>query len=378
MSANTESWPGRIGLMVGHTAGMIDLVALPVWVGALISEYKFDEPHAGGLVTLYLVGAVVGSVFFASRLNRIVGRLAATVGFLCAAVAFFAASRTADWGTLAALHAVGGAAAGCGLSFTHGTIGRSAKPHQLFALVNFALGVFAIPFLGVTPVLISKFGGPALFLVFTGVMVFATLVVAILFPSAPARREVRTEPLSRSVWFGVVAVSCMALTQAMIFSFLERIGMDRGFGRETVTGVLIALGFVALLPAPLAAFLETRVASRIVFVLGPALQALVAATIALGVGFPLYAAAALVFAPVMIFTHTFAFGVLSRLDPSSRSVAGTPAMLMIGGAIGPILGGVLVSVFGYGSLAVAAIVIDAAALILFWQVTAPARVAAAA
>lgn len=32
----TEKWPGRIALMVAHCAGMVDLVALPVWVGTLI------------------------------------------------------------------------------------------------------------------------------------------------------------------------------------------------------------------------------------------------------------------------------------------------------------------------------------------------------
>ena len=52
---------------------------------------------------------------------------------------------------------------------------------------------------------------------------------------------------------------------------------------------------------------------------------------------------------MMIFTHTFAFGVLSKLDPTARALAGTPAMLMIGAAIGPILGGALVQGFGYGA-----------------------------
>jgi hypothetical protein len=47
--------------------------------------------------------------------------------------------------------------------------------------------------------------------------------------------------------------------------------------------------------------------------------------------------AASVFAAVMIFTHTFAFGLLARLDLSGRAMAATPAMLMIGAAIGPIL-----------------------------------------
>ena len=75
----------------------------------------------------------------------------------------------------------------------------------------------------------------------------------------------------------------------------------------------------------------------------------------------------------MIFTHTFAFGVLSRLDRSARALAGTPAMLMVGAAIGPILGGLLVQSFGYPALGVAAVVIALAAVVLFARVHVPAR-----
>jgi hypothetical protein len=33
----SETLGGRAALMVAHCAGMVDLVALPVWVGVLIS-----------------------------------------------------------------------------------------------------------------------------------------------------------------------------------------------------------------------------------------------------------------------------------------------------------------------------------------------------
>jgi predicted MFS family arabinose efflux permease len=78
-----------------------------------------------------------------------------------------------------------------------------------------------------------------------------------------------------------------------------------------------------------------------------------------------YAAATSVFAAVMIFTHTFAFGMLARIDRTGRAVAATPAMLMTGAAIGPVLGGTLVKQLGYGSLGIAAVLIAAAAVLCF-------------
>jgi predicted MFS family arabinose efflux permease len=67
----------------------------------------------------------------------------------------------------------------------------------------------------------------------------------------------------------------------------------------------------------------------------------------------------------MIFTHTFAFGMLARIDRTGRAVAATPAMLMTGAAIGPVLGGTLVKQTGYGSLGIAAILITAIAVLCF-------------
>lgn len=375
MRASTENWAGRAPLMVAHCAGMVDLVALPVWVGALISDYKFDPQRAGGLATLFLIGAVVSSLVFAPRFNRIPARPAAAAGFAVAALSFLTAAFATGYLALAVLHALAGAAAACALSFTHGTIAHSANPHRLFAMVGLALGVFAIVFLGATPNLVAAFGGPALFFVFAGVMAVAAIASAISFPAVTGRGEenfiATVSRIGPAVWFGVAGVSCMALTQSMMFSFLERIGIDRGFGREAVTGVLIALGFVNLIPAPLAAFLETRVSPRAVLIAGPILQALIVLAVTSGGSFASYAGPAAVFAAVMIFTHTFAFGVLARLDRSARALAATPAMLMTGAAIGPILGGVLVQSFGYASLGVAAVVIAACAVTLFARVHAP-------
>ncbi|MGV7215214.1 MFS transporter [Bradyrhizobium sp. UFLA05-112] len=376
MKSTTETWSGRIPLMVAHCAGMVDLVALPVWVGTLIERYKFTPQQAGGLATLFLLGAVLSSAFFAPRFNRLNARVAAVVGFGIASAAFLVASRMSDFAPLAGLHAVAGAAAACGLSFTHGTIARSANPHRLFAIVGMALGVFAIVFLGVTPNLVASLGGFALFVAFAAIMAIAALFAAISFPTGGAQRAddivAAVSHLGRAVWFGIAGISCMALTQAMMFSFIERIGIDRGFGTQAVTGVLIALGFVNLLPAPLAALLERRLPAKTVLLAGPVCQAVIAVAVTFGAGFVAYAAPTVLFAAVMIFTHTFAFGLLSRLDPTARALAGTPAMLMIGAAVGPILGGTLVQLFGYPALGLCAVVISTVAVLLFSKVFASA------
>ncbi|MGN8086392.1 MFS transporter [Ralstonia sp. 22086] len=357
---------GTLALLAAHCAGMVDLVALPVWVGTLIGSYHLDAQQAGALVTLFLAGAVASSVYFASRLNRLPGRVAASASFGLAALAFLGMTVWGDsYAAMAGLHAGAGLSVGCSLSLTHGTIGRSRNPHRLFAAAGVALGCFAIAFLGLTPGVVAAHGGPALFKVFAGVMALAAALCGLAFPGG--LRQVRdtsgTETrLAPEVWSGMVGVGCMGLTQAMVFSFVQRIGMDHGFGLASVTSVLIALGLVNLLPAPLAALLELHVPARRVVMTGPLVQAMLALVITNSSTFAPYAAATAVFAAVMIFTHTFAFGVLARMDATGRAVAATPAMLMTGAAIGPIVGGTLVKFLGYESLGMATILTAAAAI----------------
>ncbi|MFC5460569.1 MFS transporter [Massilia niabensis] len=368
MGSTSENWGGRATLMVAHCAGMVDLVALPVWVGVLISGYGLDPQQAGGLATLFLIGAVSASAFVAPRSNRMPARAVVTAGFAVAAAAFGGVGLVNDYAIMALLHLTAGLAAGTALSLTHAAVGRSGNPHRLFATVGFALGVFAVLFMVGVPKIVTSVGAPALFWTFASVMAFAACVAAIGFPDTrlPTGRTHGTNgKLPRAVWLAAAGISCMALTQAMMFAFLERIGADRGYGTAAVAGVLIALGFVNLIPAPLAAFLQRRLNPRTVLLCGPLLQAVLALLMTQSQSFVPYAAGAMFFAAVMIFTHTFAFGLLAALDPSGRAVGATPAMVMIGAAVGPILGGTIVKLSGYSSLGFAAVLIAACAVACF-------------
>src|SRR5690606_31500683 len=106
---------GRAALMVAHCAGMVDLVALSVWVGALIAHYGFNPQQAGGLPTLFLSGVVLVSVVLAPRIQILSGRWVASIGFGLAALCFWLAAHTTAYMQLAVLHGIAGLATGAGL-----------------------------------------------------------------------------------------------------------------------------------------------------------------------------------------------------------------------------------------------------------------------
>ncbi len=362
-------------LAVAHCAGLVDLVAMPLWVGVLISHHRLDPQQAGLLVTLFLLGCVAASLLLAPRFARMRhARPWATAGFTVAAVCFAALGMLSDGVTMAVVHAVAGLAVGVALTMTHGTQARSGNPHRVFAVCSAAMGAWALLFLGAMPQVTATFGGPSLFLAIAGVMGLAALCSAALFPSfAPAPTEAATATagaapsrgLPRAVWGGVMGLALMALAQSMSFSFLERAGSDFGFTTAAIAGVLIALGLVNLTPAALAGVLQQRLNPRTVMLACPAAQALLVVLIFVPGSFPSYAVGATFLVFTVIFAHVFAFGVLAQLDPSGRVLAATPAIMMSGAALGPLLAGTLVKATGYAGIGVCAVVVASLAIFAF-------------
>ncbi|BBR21670.1 MFS transporter [Klebsiella sp. WP3-S18-ESBL-05] len=360
---------GIAAIMLAHCAGMVDLVALPVWVGTLVGLYGFDPQASGGLPTLFLLGASLASITIAPRLNQLNGRRVVVAGFGCGALLLMASALTRDYSLLVALHFVCGLAVGAALSVTHGTVGHCANPHRLFGLAGLAIGILGIVFLGVAPGMIARFGGPTLFLMLSGLMALAAVASLLFFPVAFAISETKTAaataPLGREVWFCIVGIALLCTAQAMTLSFYERLGIARGFGVELVTLALMGYGIVAIFPSPIAALLEKRLSATVVICIGPLFQAFFAMMATHSDNYLLYALSGGGMAFTILFTHTFAFGLLARLDLSGRAVAGTPAMMMAGAAVGPFLGGTLVKLFSFEAIGIAACFIAAVQVILF-------------
>ncbi|MEO8524343.1 MAG: MFS transporter [Caldimonas sp.] len=379
----TNTFAGKAVLTFAHVAGMVDMVALPVWIGLLVQHYGYNAQQAGITVTLFLAGVVAASLCVSPNFNRWPRKAITTGGFALAGLAFLLAARqpvaVASFQTLALLHVLAGVGVGCGLSFAHGSIGRSANPHRLFAVANVVLGVFAVLFLGGVPQLVQGVGATSFFIVCAVLMAVATVAVAVGFPQLEATPSAAS-PAAASpaptaapripapAWIAAGVVVCLTLNQAMVFSFVERIGIDRGFGIDGVNGVLIALGLVNLTPGLLAALLQKRLSPLTIGVLGPIGQAMLALTIVNATSFAPYAVATCLYTFMVIFTHAFLFGLLARLDPSGRAVAATPAMMMIGSAIGPGLAGALVYGVGYHAVGWAATGVALIAVIAMTQV----------
>jgi MFS family permease len=376
---------GMAALLVAHCAGMIDLVALPLWMGVLISQYHFDPQQAGGVVTAFLAGVVIASAITAPLFARAKVRLMVPAGFATAGVLFGVCASVFVFPAIAGLHFLAGLCVGVSLSLTHGTMGRTGDPHRLFGSAMAAMGAFGLVFLFVAGAIL-KLGGPGvLFYLFLAVMLVATLVTARAFPVLSGAWSAMPDVQGKMpgvVWFGIVGIVCMNFVQSMVFSFLERIGVARGVAQEHIVLVLMLVGVVNVIASVIAALCERRLNTRTVLFLGPLCQGAFAAIVTMGASIPAYVGAAALFVSCLVMTHTFVFGIIAKLDRSGRAVAATPAMMMVGSAMGPIMAGTLVKFVGLDGLGFAAIAVDGTAMlalaVLAWSVVRRGTAAVAA
>lgn len=371
MNRSVDSVRGKTSLVLCHCAGLIDLVAMPVWIGiVLIGMYGFSPQSAGLLVSCFLGGAVLSSAIVSPRVNRIRGALAVPLGYGIAAAAFIAMATTRDYNAMIALHLVGGIGVGVGLSMAHATIGSSANPHRLIAIAFLALTLVSLAFLGGVSKLVVVYGGPVLFLALGGIMLATALFALVGYPSGRPgvtnpQAPIQHGKLPRTVWLVMIGTGLVLLNHSMMFAFVERVGDARGFSREQLMNTMLLIGLVNLAPGILAAYFEKKISPRIVIVLGPALHALLCLMLTQTMSYNVYTIGACLFPLVITFTHTFIFAYLARLDPSGRAVAATPVMLMSGSAIGPFLGGAMAQRFGYESLGWIVVVLAAASVCFF-------------
>lgn len=373
--SKSNSLSGQTTLSICHMAGMIDLAALPLWVGALMKFYGLAAPQAGLTVTMFLAAVVISSVVFAPMFTRLPHRLFACVGFTLAGFAFAGMSllpvSPESMTALMVLHAIAGIGVGGSLSVTHGVIGRTSNPHRLFGIANVAMAILAIVMFATLPGLISTMGGRTVFKAFAITMGFAAVTSLISFPVIENKIDLpvqdgarRRRPLPRAAWLVIGTIICLALNQAVVFAFVERIGAFRGFGEGEVQNVLIVTGFINLLPGLLAVVLQKRLSAVSVGMAGPVLQAVFALCITAASTLPFFALPSIFYVALVIFTTTFMFGLLTEVDTSGRAVAATPAMMMIGSAVGPALGGGVVAWVGYPGLGWTVAAIASVAVVL--------------
>lgn len=360
----------KFSLMLSQCAGMVDIVSLPLWVGVLISYYQFSPQYAGGLLTLFLISAMCSSLIFSIFFNKIlIKKNVVVIGYFLAFICFVSISFNTNHSIIMILHVIGGLGVGASLSFTHGVVGGTDNPHRNFSLLNMALGAFGIIFVFTALQVKTAFGDNYFFILIAIMMLMSSIFAAFFFPKMNLKITDDNKKISfnKYTWYCAIGITILSMTQAMVISFYENIGQINGFSEKIIALAMMLYVLISFFSAPVAFILQHKLDVKKVICIGPVFQGIFAVIMTHSANVFLYTIIGGLMTFTILFTHIFAFGLLSKLDATKRAVAATPAMLMFGSAIGPFLGGTIINYFNYQSIGLFSCVLVVIQVFLFSQ-----------
>jgi predicted MFS family arabinose efflux permease len=166
----------------------------------------------------------------------------------------------------------------------------------------------------------------------------------------------------------------LMLAQIAVYSFVERIGVWRGFTAAAVSAVLLGAALGSLVAPVLAGTLQRRWPALAVAFVAPLAHGGASFVITHAPSYWPYALATGAAVFMIQFIQVFIFALIARLDTSGWAPAATPAVLMMGAAAGPLLGGTVTAQWGFPAVGTIAAALALACSLSFFVIhRSPAR-----
>ena len=321
-------------------------LTLPIWLGAVVQQLGARERDVALVGSAELGCLAITALTLAPRLAAVSRRALALAGALLLVAGNAAAAGAAPGRSLFRAGVLSGKGAGGAGGPLNATAAAASVPERTYALV-FVLGGAACALLMVAmPPCADAWGTAGAF----GVLLAATLAASPLLlwmpphpaPAAAAEPPGRF-PRAPAVLAALAASLAVTIGVDSLWPFAERIGRRTGLGSTPIGVVLAVTSLAVLVAAGFASWLGVRRGR--VAPLATGFVVFAAAAVALA-----YAGSPFVFVPAVVllgagfyFAQPFLMGTLAALDPYGRVTAAGGAVMTVGAALGPGIGGLLVS-----------------------------------
>lgn len=318
-------------------------LTLPLWLGATVEGLGASERAAAFVGSAELGCLALASLLLAPRLARASRRSLAVAGLVGLALGNAAAALAPSLALLALGRALAGLGAGAAMAAVNATAAGTAVPERTYALVFVLGGAGCAGLMLAMPHFSEAYGTAGAF----GVLLAATLAVAPLAawlpPHGPPAEEAELGgfPLGPAVLAALLACLLVTVGLDALWPFAERIGRRAGLAPGAIGALLAATSVVVLASAALASWLGVRAGRLTPLCVGFAVFA--GASVALG-----QARSPALFAPAVLgvgagffFTQPFLMGTIATLDRQGRVNVAAGALMTIGAALGPAVGGLL-------------------------------------
>lgn len=328
------------------------LLLLPIYVGGLITDYKFTVQQALAIVSFEMWGMAF-SMFPAIILMR---KMAWKNVVYCALglmiLAFITPSiSNLTYSQLAMVRFLGGVGAGTAMAVIMATIGRAPMPDRAFSLWVLSQVAFKVIGIYVIARLLARFGMSGFFVPLLLLCVIALGVVKDL----PGKILESTQSGKRIKWslqsiLSLIGVFIFYVSISAIWANFEIFGTNAGLDKASIATIISITSLASFGGAFTATLLAGRIKRQNLLVFG--LVLLIISTIALGfiLSTSVYTLIGVAFAFAWFFSVPFVVASVNANDETGQLMVFTNSAIAFGLAMGPALAVVFIKYVGFDSL----------------------------
>lgn len=358
-------------VVAAEGAGLIGFDTLPIVLGAIVDRLGLSESQAGLIASLELAGMAGSALMLAPHMSSLPLRALTLLAAGMALLAHGASMLASGFSLLAVSRTAAGVAEGALVAAGNALLATSVDPDRLAARVQILAGLFAAAILAGLPHAVDVAGQGGAFGVMLLLVLACVPVLGLIPPTARAARPRRTPEITRGGASAVLAAAfLLTASEGALWAFVERMGVYAGVSAASIGIVLAVTTIVGLLGAAVAAWQGTRFGRSAPIAAGIAVQAASCWALAHATSPHAYLAAIVGYGLSFFFVQPYLVGTAAVLDPRGRVVAAYAGAALVGGAIGPAVGGVLVERFSYPALGWQLVIASSAVIALLLPVAA--------
>lgn len=355
-----------IGAIAAQVIGGLVLQLSPFMISGIMDGLSLSERDAGFIVSVEFLMLAVTAIIVAPILPRHSYRRA---GFLAVALALFAQGASifsTSWTSLVFLRGIAGVGEGALYAVSLSIVASHfSNPDRVYGTFQIAWALGSVALFPVGGELTVAFAHRGILSLAAG-MTLALAPLLLLLPrirtesgDGGVARMAHASPLLGVMTFAAIVLYLTA--SAAIYAFSAPLGERAGLGASAVGYALTIMTLVGLAGAGAATMLNIRWGRTIPITGFCVAFILVVLALCLSRDPTTYIVGLVGSGVVYYFSIPYLFGIAAALDRSGRWAAAAGSAYLIGFATGPMLGGAVIDVAGYGAFAAVCISLTVAA-----------------
>ncbi len=339
-----------------YGVGILNLLALPYLISAIMNDLKLDAAQAGFLMSAEFVFTMLASLVVAPAMGRAPRRSLALGGAIVVIAANLISASTTDIYWLAAIRCIAGIGAGLCLACGNASVASAKDPDQAAGHMNFLfVGLMAIIMIVYADAMGSN-GLAGLYYAIAATNALMLLLIVFMPQKAIIHANAHhfEHGSKHQNLFSVTAVCMMAamfffsMRDTMGWAFVEQVGVSVGYSGEELGKLFSLQSFIGLLGPLAAAVIGKRFGMSTPVIIGIITTGAVSLGYVLGESSKeMYTIAVMMISTTYFYALAYLTALAAQLDREGRIAAASGAFLTLGIAVGPAFTGLLAESGGF-------------------------------